>query len=144
MWSIWRAFLSREVLHLLLPNTPEASLDRTPLYINLWALAQWLEKEMATHSSVLAWRIPGTGELGRLSSMGLHRVGHDWSNLAASLLTTDLRTSQSPQSCEPILSKYHCLSLLSLSLSPPPYIPPSHTHTYTYPNGSVSLENPDW
>ena len=42
-----------------------------------------LEKEMATHSSVLAWRIPGTGEPGELSSMGSHRVGHDWSNLAA-------------------------------------------------------------
>ena len=36
-----------------------------------------LEKEMATHSSVLAWRIPGTGEPGGLPSMGLHRVGHD-------------------------------------------------------------------
>ena len=36
-----------------------------------------LEKEMATHSRVLAWRIPGTGEPGGLSSMGLHRVGHD-------------------------------------------------------------------
>src|SRR5574337_422386 len=36
-----------------------------------------LEKEMATHSSVLAWRIPGTGEPGRLLSMGSHRVGHD-------------------------------------------------------------------
>ena len=36
-----------------------------------------LEKEMATHSSVLAWRIPGTGEHGGLRSMGLHRVGHD-------------------------------------------------------------------
>ena len=36
-----------------------------------------LEKEMATHSSVLAWRIPGTGELGGLPSMGLHRVGYD-------------------------------------------------------------------
>ena len=36
-----------------------------------------LEKEMATHSSVLAWRIPGMGEPGRLPSMGLHRVGHD-------------------------------------------------------------------
>ena len=35
------------------------------------------EKEMATHSSVLAWRIPGTGEPGGLSSMGLHRVRHD-------------------------------------------------------------------
>ena len=36
-----------------------------------------LEKEMATHSSILAWRIPGTGEPGRLQSMGTHRVGHD-------------------------------------------------------------------
>ena len=36
-----------------------------------------LEKEMATHSSVLAWRIPGTGELGGLLSMGSQRVGHD-------------------------------------------------------------------
>ena len=42
-----------------------------------------LEKEMATHSSVLAWRIPGMGEPGGLPSMGLHRVGHDWSDLAA-------------------------------------------------------------
>ena len=42
-----------------------------------------LEKEIATHSSVLAWRIPGTGEPGGLLSMGLHRVGHDLSNLAA-------------------------------------------------------------
>ena len=37
-----------------------------------------LEKEMATHSSVLAWGIPGTGEPGGLPSMGSHRVGHDW------------------------------------------------------------------
>ena len=42
-----------------------------------------LEKEMATHSSVLAWRIPGTGEPGGLPSMRSHRVGHDWSDLAA-------------------------------------------------------------
>ena len=42
-----------------------------------------LQKEMATHSSVLAWRIPGTGEPGGLRSVGSHRVVHDWSNLAA-------------------------------------------------------------
>ena len=42
-----------------------------------------LEKEMTTHSSVLAWRIPGMAEPGELPSMGLHRVGHNWSNLAA-------------------------------------------------------------
>ena len=46
-----------------------------------------LEKEMATHSSVLAWRIPGTGEPGRLPSMGSHRVGHNWSDLAAAAAT---------------------------------------------------------
>ena len=36
-----------------------------------------LEEEMATHSSILAWRIPGTGEPGRLQAMGSQRVGHD-------------------------------------------------------------------
>ena len=46
-----------------------------------------LEKEMATHSSVLAWRIPGTGEPGGLPSMGSHRVGHDGSDLAAAAAT---------------------------------------------------------
>ena len=49
-----------------------------------------LEKEMATYSSVLAWRIPGTGKPGGLPSMGLHRVGHDWRDLAAA---TSLRAS---------------------------------------------------
>ena len=47
-----------------------------------------LEKEMATHSSVLAWRIPGTGEPGGMPSMGLHRVGHDWSDLAVAAAVT--------------------------------------------------------
>ena len=42
-----------------------------------------LEKEMATHSNLLAWRIPGMAEPGGLLSMGSHRVGHDWSDLAA-------------------------------------------------------------
>ena len=41
-----------------------------------------LEKEMATYSSILAWRIPGTGEPGGLLSMESHRVGHNWSDLA--------------------------------------------------------------
>ena len=44
-----------------------------------------LEKEMATHSSVLAWRIPGMGEPGGLPSMGSHRVRHDRSDLAAAV-----------------------------------------------------------
>ena len=51
----------------------------------VWSLG-WedpLEKEMAAHSSVLACRIPGTGEPGGLPSTGSHRVGHNWSDLAA-------------------------------------------------------------
>ena len=45
-----------------------------------------LEKEMAAHSSVLAWRIPGTAEPVGLLSMGSHRVGHDLSDLAAAAM----------------------------------------------------------
>jgi len=47
-----------------------------------------LEKKMATHSSVLDWRIPGTGEPGGLPSTGSHRVGHDWRDLAAAAADT--------------------------------------------------------
>ena len=50
-----------------------------------------LEKEMATHSSVLAWRIPETGEPDGLPSMGSRRVGHDWSDLAAAAAVPVLR-----------------------------------------------------
>ena len=45
-----------------------------------------LEKEMATHSSIIACRVPGTGEPGGLLSMGSHRVGHDSSDLAAAAI----------------------------------------------------------
>ena len=50
-----------------------------------------LEKEMAAHSSVFAWRIPGTGESGGLPSMGLHRVRHDWHDLEAAAAAVDIR-----------------------------------------------------
>ena len=49
-----------------------------------------MEKEMATHSSVLAWRIPGTAEPGGLLSMGSHRVAHNWSDLAAAAAAEQL------------------------------------------------------
>ena len=49
-----------------------------------------LEKEMATHSSVLAWRVPGTAGPGELPSMGSHRVRHDWSDLAAAAAASPL------------------------------------------------------
>ena len=51
-----------------------------------------LEKEMATRSSVLAWRIPGMGEPGGLPSMGSHRVRHDWSDLAAAAAESESRS----------------------------------------------------
>ena len=50
-----------------------------------------LEKEMATHSSVLAWRIPGTGEPGGLRSMGSHRVRQDQSDLAAAAAAAEVK-----------------------------------------------------
>ena len=49
---------------------------------------------MATHSSVLAWRIPGTGEPGGLPSMGSHRVGHDWTDLAAAAANLTIKKSE--------------------------------------------------
>ena len=62
-----------------------------------------LEKEMATHSSVLAWRIPGTGEPGGLPPMGLHRVEHDWSDLAAAFTYS--------------VNKHKCLNVSPCSVS---------------------------
>ena len=64
----------------------------------VWSLSREdpLGKEMATHSSVLAWRIPGTGGPGGLPSMGSHRVGHDWSDLAAAALQHTRLPSPSP------------------------------------------------
>ena len=51
-------------------------------WLSFWFHFHALEKEMETHSSILAWRIPGTVEPGGLPSVGLHRVGHHWSDLA--------------------------------------------------------------
>ena len=70
---------------------------------------------MATHSSVLAWRIPGMAEPGGLPSMGSHRVGHDWSDLAATaaggkgkktrILVLALPKNDSGQGTSPLISK---------------------------------------
>ena len=71
-----------------------------------------LEKEITTHCSVLAWRIPGTGKSGGLPAMGSHRVGHDLLDLAAaaaalhrSLPTLNGAKTQLPCSTQPGLSK---------------------------------------
>ena len=73
---------------------------------------EW-EKEMATHSSILAWRVPWTEEPGGLLSMGSHRVGHDWSDLAAAAAAISYsRESSQPRdrthvSCIVRLVLYH-------------------------------------
>ena len=59
-----------------------------------------LEKGMATHSSVLAWRIPGMGEPGGLPSMGSHRVRHDWSNLKAAAVLFSFKREWNPVICD--------------------------------------------
>ena len=56
------------------------------------------EKAMATHSSVLAWKIPWTEELGRLQSTGSHRVGHKWSDSAAAAAATAVSILQQQES----------------------------------------------
>ena len=66
------------------------------------------EKEMATHSSVLAWRIPGTEEPSGLPSMGLHRVGHDWSDLAAAAACIYYFSSYFAMQVTTVLSRIPC------------------------------------
>ena len=81
-----------------------------------------LEKEMATHSSVLAWRIPGTGEPDGLLSLGSHRVGHDWSNLAAAAACTfSLSAFITIKLLSPVLFKIS-IFVTVLSLSDPHYL----------------------
>ena len=72
-----------------------------------------LEKEMATHASVLAWRIPGTGEPGGLPSVGSHRVGHDRSDLAAIIF---LRTKTSPRTLNFSLDQRNSKSMIPSSM----------------------------
>ena len=67
--------------------------------------------EMAPHSSVLAWRIPGTGEPGGLPSMGSHRFRHEWSDLAAATEQLTLALSHQlafPSDPASILQNLHC------------------------------------
>ena len=71
-----------------------------------------LEKQMVPHSSVLAWRIPGTGEPGGLPSMGSHRVGHDWSDLAAAAADKSLLLILFPKYLSTV-EKFICVSLFS-------------------------------
>ena len=80
-----------------------------------------LEKEMATHSSVLAWRIPGTGEPGGLPSVGSLRAGHDWIDLAAA------RTKWPPRNeTSGVFSPPRSMQLSSYELKSEMQIPPGN------------------
>ena len=70
-WTIWKMHANLHSIHMC------------TFHRGHWFLLASQEKEMANHSSILAWRIPGMTEPGGLPSTGSHRVGHDWSDLAA-------------------------------------------------------------
>ena len=93
----------------------------SPWGLEEWNRTEWLnfhalEKAMATHSGVLAWRIPGTGEPGRLPSMGSHRVGHDWSDLAAAVMYICQSPSPNSSPTFPPWYPYACSLCLCLYL----------------------------
>ena len=75
---MYHSFLSKETNIYIYTHTENARLEsKSMILLGLKVLSALLCEEMATNSSTLAWRIPGTGERGGLLSMGSHRVGHD-------------------------------------------------------------------
>ena len=88
-----------------------------------------LEKEMATHSSALAWRILGTEEPGGLPSMGLHRVGHDQSDLAAAAANLLKVKSEVAQSCLTLCDSMDCRTMAYQA-------PPSMGFSISFSRGS--------
>ena len=60
---------------------------------------------MATHSSALAWRIPGAGEPGGLPSLGSYRVGHDWNDLAAAAAANPVRNQVTREPWKPSIQE---------------------------------------
>ena len=88
LWTdhTWFIYSSLGCFHLLaiVNNAAKSRGVQVSLRVPAVSSSRYISRsEMATHPSVLVWRIPGMGEPGGLPSLGLHRVGHDWSDLAA-------------------------------------------------------------
>ena len=94
-----------------------------------------LEKEMANHSSVLAWRIPGMGQPGGLLSMGSHRVGHEWSNLAAALSLIK-RMPGIPLASASVATKYTAFPSTGVGTG---FKRPERTPSEIHPKGGPSM-----
>ena len=95
--ALWNHLLNYHYCHFTDEETeeigakwPPKDTGRTPLSW-VWAQTGWLqlEKGMATHSNILAWRIPWTEEPGGLQSMGFQRLGHDWACTHARIVCTN-------------------------------------------------------
>ena len=116
----------------------------------VWSLGREdpLEKEMATHSSTLAWKIPWTEQCGRLQFMGSQRVGHDWAtSLSFFSFTPDTSNVHSKLSGHPEVAwllargaQYYFLPVWTLSLGPGQC---SRTHDFTSHSVSCLLASPD-
>ena len=119
----WYSMRKSQTIFFLIPNLRQWHSAHIWIYLVIWE-----EKEMATHSSVLAWRIPETGEPGGLLSMGSHRVRHNWSDLAAAAAAVIWEYIHSPN----IYSRELGIRNLDLSMQMRKYIMGSrHWHGET-------------
>ena len=91
-WTHVYVWLSSFAVHLKPPQHCKLAIPQYKMNFRVWITTTQvifrMEKETATHSSVLAWIISGTGKPSGLLSMGSHGVGHDWSDLAAAAAAT--------------------------------------------------------